>query len=80
MSTILLALLVFGGIGVWLISHVAEALRPAPDAPGKLRWAPDIPVDYVEVSGDRLRYLKTGTGPNLVLLHSFRTQLDLFDA
>jgi len=81
MSTILLTLLVFVAVGVamWLISHVAEALRPAPDTPGKLRWAPDVPVDYVEVSGDRLRYLKTGTGPNLVLLHTLRTQLDLFE-
>jgi pimeloyl-ACP methyl ester carboxylesterase len=27
----------------------------------------------------KLRYIKTGAGPNLVLLHTLRTQLDLFE-
>ena len=29
-------------------------------------------------SGTRLRYLKVGTGPLLLLLHTLRTQLDYF--
>jgi pimeloyl-ACP methyl ester carboxylesterase len=33
----------------------------------------------VEVGGNKLRYIKTGTGPTLVLLHTLRTQLDLFE-
>jgi pimeloyl-ACP methyl ester carboxylesterase len=33
----------------------------------------------VEVGGNKLRYIKTGKGPNLVLLHTLRTQLDLFE-
>ena len=56
-----------------------EATRPVPQAPRKLRWAPDIPVEYVEVGGNTLRYIKTGTGPVVVLLHTLRTQLDLFE-
>jgi pimeloyl-ACP methyl ester carboxylesterase len=29
--------------------------------------------------GCRLRYIKAGQGPSLVLLHTLRTQLDLFE-
>jgi pimeloyl-ACP methyl ester carboxylesterase len=67
------------GIGLWLLSFVAEALRPIPKTPATLRWAPDIPVNYVEVDGTKLRYIKTGAGPVVVLLHTLRTQLDLFE-
>ncbi len=81
MNTVAWALIVFAGVGVvvWLISFVVEALRLAPKPPAKLRWAPNIPIEYVEVEGNRLRYIKTGKGPTLVLLHTLRTQLDLFE-
>jgi hypothetical protein len=81
MSTALSAFLIFIGVGiaVWLISFIVESLRPVQQAPRKLRWAPDIPIDYVELGGNKLRYIKTGTGPTLVLLHTLRTQLDLFE-
>jgi pimeloyl-ACP methyl ester carboxylesterase len=77
----LLVLVVFigFGIGLWLVSYVVEALRRAPQEPHTLRWAPDIPIEYVEVDGCRLRYIKAVQGPNLVLLHTLRTQLDLFE-
>ncbi len=61
------------------ISYAVEALRPAPPTPNELRWASDIPVDYRQVEGIRVRYIKTGNGPNLVLLHTLRTQLDIFE-
>lgn len=67
------------GVGLWLISLVVEALRRVPRAPNTLRWAPEIPIEYVDIGGSRLRYIKTGTGPDLVLLHTLRTQLDLFE-
>ena len=67
------------GIGVWLLSFIVEALRPTPKAPEVLRWAPDISIGYVDVNGLRLRYVAMGRGPNLVLLHTLRTQLDLFE-
>ncbi|MGI9303677.1 MAG: alpha/beta fold hydrolase [Gammaproteobacteria bacterium] len=81
MSTILFSLLVFvaAGIGMWVISHVMEGLRPAPPIPRSLRWAPDIPIEYVDVGGNTLRYIKAGSGSALVLLHTLRTQLDLFE-
>jgi pimeloyl-ACP methyl ester carboxylesterase len=81
MDTVLWALIVFAGVGLgmWLLSFVVEALRPAPKTPAKLRWAPNIPIESVEVDGNRLRYIKTGKGPTLVLLHTLRTQLDLFE-
>lgn len=46
----------------------------------QLPWAPDIPVHYVTVDGTRIRYLIAGSGPHLVLLHTLRTQLDMFQA
>ena len=65
--------------GVILISYIVEALRRAPRAPKTLRWGPAIPVDYIDAVDYRLRYIKAGAGPNLVLLHTLRTQLDLFE-
>jgi pimeloyl-ACP methyl ester carboxylesterase len=81
MNSIVSFLLIFAavGIGLWLASFVAEALRPKPQAPAKLRWAPDIPISTLYVDGSKLRYIKSGSGPTLVLLHTLRTQLDLFE-
>jgi pimeloyl-ACP methyl ester carboxylesterase len=67
------------GMGVWLASFVLEAIRPAPKPPTTLRWAPQIPIEMLEVGGNRLRFIKTGKGSSLVLLHTLRTQLDLFE-
>lgn len=60
------------------ISYLVEAARSRPTPPVKLNWAPEVPVRYVDVDGVRLRYIVTGDGPVLVLLHTLRTQLDLF--
>jgi pimeloyl-ACP methyl ester carboxylesterase len=81
MNTVLWALLVFVavGAGLWLVSFALEALRKAPPLPARLRWAPDLKIEHVNVGGSRLRYIKTGKGPTLVLLHTLRTQLDLFE-
>ncbi len=74
-----LAIFLTVGLGVWLFSFVQEALRRKPQAPTRLRWAAKIPIESVEVGGNKLRYIKTGRGPALVLLHTLRTQLDLFE-
>jgi pimeloyl-ACP methyl ester carboxylesterase len=81
MNSILLALLIFVavGVGLWLVSFLIEALRRKPQAPAKLRWAPDIPIETIDIDGAKLRYIKSGKGPVLVLLHTLRTQLDLFE-
>jgi pimeloyl-ACP methyl ester carboxylesterase len=81
MKTVLWALLIFValGAGLWLISFAVEARRKAPASPTKLSWAPDAKIDYVNIAGSKLRYIKTGNGPALVLLHTLRTQLDLFE-
>ena len=60
------------------ISYLVEAARSEPIAPARLSWAPAVPVQYVDVDGVRLRYIATGEGPALVLLHTLRTQLDMF--
>jgi pimeloyl-ACP methyl ester carboxylesterase len=61
-----------------LISYLVEALRSPPTPPERLAWAPNIPIRYVTVDGLKLRYIVTGEGPPLVLLHTLRTQLDMF--
>src|SRR5262249_18597066 len=70
MSTALSAFLIFVGVGiaVWLLSCVVEALRSVSQEPRKLRWAPELPIEHIEVDGIRLR--RTGKGPNLMLLHT----------
>jgi pimeloyl-ACP methyl ester carboxylesterase len=61
------------------LSLLVEAMRPVPATPERLAWAPEVPIRYVSVNSARLRYIKTGEGPTLVLLHTLRTQLDLFE-
>ncbi len=65
-------------IGLPLASYVVEWLRRPPRPPERLPWAPDVLVRYVAVGATRLRYITTGQGPALVLLHTLRTQLDMF--
>lgn len=67
------------GLSLWLVSYLVEALRGAPSPPQKLRWSPDIPLSYVTIQGSQLRYIKAGQGPIVVLLHTLRSQLDLFE-
>jgi pimeloyl-ACP methyl ester carboxylesterase len=66
-------------LAVFAASYVVEGLRQRPVAPEKLYWAPDLPIRYTEIDGNRIRYIKAGSGPNLVLLHTVRTQLDIFE-
>jgi pimeloyl-ACP methyl ester carboxylesterase len=65
--------------GVVGLSYVLEALRPKPDAPKAFPWAPDALIQYVSLDGVRVRYIKIGSGPPIVLLHTLRTQLDIFE-
>jgi len=60
------------------LSYVVEGLRSVPATPTRLGWAPELPIKYVNVDGVNLRYIKVGQGPPLVLLHTLRTQLDMF--
>jgi pimeloyl-ACP methyl ester carboxylesterase len=42
-------------------------------------WSPSGEINYATLSdGTRLRYLRTGAGPTLILVHTVRTQLDHF--
>jgi pimeloyl-ACP methyl ester carboxylesterase len=42
-------------------------------------WSPSGGIEYFALAdGTRLRYLKAGSGPALILLHTVRTQLDHF--
>jgi pimeloyl-ACP methyl ester carboxylesterase len=60
------------------VSYVVEALRPKPKRPSQTSWAPQLNYQYIDVGGNKIRYIKTGLGPTLVLLHTLRTQLDMW--
>ena len=60
------------------LSYLVEAMRTAPVAPAEPVWAPGVPARFVDAGGVRLRYVSVGSGPDLVLLHTLRTQLDMF--
>ena len=62
-----------------LISYGIEALRRRPTAPARAVSGPGISIHYANIGGIKMRYLKAGRGPNLVLLHTLRTQLDIFE-
>jgi pimeloyl-ACP methyl ester carboxylesterase len=79
MDFIAFLIIVLGSfVVVWLVSFLIEAFRPAPKAPAAMPWDPSLKPAYVTVDGVKLRYLKVGAGPVLLLLHTLRTQLDLF--
>lgn len=78
MSTTAVLVVLAVALGPVLLSFAVEALRPRPAAPERLPWAPQVPIQYLTVHGRRLRYVETGRGPALVLLHTLRTQLDIF--
>ena len=75
-----LLLLIIGSlIFLVVVSFGVEALRRRPNAPTTLYWDPKIPIQTTVIGGNTIRYIKTGRGPNLVLLHTLRTQLDIFE-
>jgi pimeloyl-ACP methyl ester carboxylesterase len=79
MSTMNIVLIVVAAlVAPIFLSMLVEALRKAPQPPARLSWDPHLPVNYIEVAGNKLRFIKTGTGPALVLLHTLRTQFDIF--
>ena len=50
-----------------------------PDTNYTRTWCTSGVIEFVELAdGTRLRYLKAGSGPALILLHTVRTQLDHF--
>jgi pimeloyl-ACP methyl ester carboxylesterase len=49
--------------------------EPQPNSDYTSTWSPAGEIEY---DGTRLRYLKAGSGPPLILLHTVRTQLDHF--
>ena len=44
------------------------------------QWLPGVPVDYLSLNGNgpRVRFIRAGQGPAILLMHTVRTQLDIF--
>jgi pimeloyl-ACP methyl ester carboxylesterase len=74
----MLPLVAVGLAALVALSYLVEALRREPVPPEHLDWAGDLAIAYVDLGGQRLRYVTAGHGPALVLLHTLRTQLDMF--
>ena len=75
LAAVFLALAV--AVALVLVSYAVEALRRS-RASTSVVGCPDLSVEYASVDGVRMRYIRTGSGPTLVLLHTLRTQLDIF--
>jgi pimeloyl-ACP methyl ester carboxylesterase len=75
----LLLLIICSLVLLVIVSFGVEALRQRGNAPTTLYWAPRIPIQMAVIGGNTIRYIKAGRGPNLVLLHTLRTQLDIFE-
>jgi pimeloyl-ACP methyl ester carboxylesterase len=61
-----------------IVSLAVEALRRRPTSSSQSLWGPGVAISYANIGGIRMRYLKAGSGPNLVLFHTLRTQLEIF--
>lgn len=60
------------------VSYIVAAFKSEPTTPKTLALLPDIPINYTTIDGVNIRYITTGSGPILVLLHTFRSQLDIY--
>lgn len=65
-------------VASYLLSFAVEAMRRSPQPPDSPPWSPELTPRHVEVDGMKLRYVEAGDGPPLVLLHTLRTDLALF--
>ena len=61
-----------------VVSYIVEAMRKSPQEPKQLSWDNNIPIHHIDIEGIKLRYIKTGQGEPLLLLHTLRTQLDMY--
>jgi pimeloyl-ACP methyl ester carboxylesterase len=66
-------------IALVVVSYVIERSRPVPKQPERLAWAPGVLIQHTDIGGIKVRHIRTGAGPNLVLLHTLRTQLDVLE-
>jgi len=60
------------------VSYIVEAFRTEPTKPAYTSWEPHLNYQYIKVDGNQIRYIKYGSGPAVVLLHTLRTQLDMW--
>jgi pimeloyl-ACP methyl ester carboxylesterase len=53
-------------VALVLLSYAVEALRPRPKRPERFPWNPGIAIQYADLGAIQVRYIKRGSGPNLV--------------
>ncbi len=64
---------------MWLVSFVVEALRPKPKPPQSCDGHPTFPSTPSRSAATSSATSRPAKVPTLVLLHTLRTQLDLFE-
>ncbi|MEM6550473.1 MAG: alpha/beta hydrolase [Pseudomonadota bacterium] len=77
LKTIPLSLGVFL-IAVFSLSYVVDSRRVAPEKPQATAWWPEASPRYESIHGVETRYISHGNGPDLLLLHTFSTELGHF--
>ncbi len=63
---------------VWIASFGIDAMRTIPSKPTDFAWLQGSEAKYVRINGLETRYLREGSGPNLLLLHTFSTEIGHF--
>ncbi|MEM6635305.1 MAG: alpha/beta hydrolase [Pseudomonadota bacterium] len=63
---------------IWAASFAVDASRKPPEKPSTVPWLDGARYGYATIDGIETRYLTAGTGPDLVLLHTFSTELGQF--
>ncbi|MEO1702381.1 MAG: alpha/beta hydrolase [Pseudomonadota bacterium] len=65
-------------VAIFVLSYIIDANRTVPEPPQSLSWWAEANVSYVTVDGVSTRYVREGDGPDLLLLHTFSTELGQF--
>lgn len=65
-------------LAIFVLSYIIDANRTVPEPPQSLSWWAEANVSYVTVDGVSTRYIREGDGPDLLLLHTFSTELGQF--
>lgn len=60
------------------ISFIVDAGRVTPDRPEETEWWPEVLPQYATIGGIETRFISAGAGPDLLLLHTFSTELGQF--
>lgn len=65
-------------LGTVCVVALVEYMRTAPEESTTVYWSTEIEPQRANIEGVSLRYVKAGSGRDVLLLHTLRTQLDMY--